>query len=640
MCGIIGSIALPGFETSFDVLVDGLLHRGPDARGIFEERFDNRDVRIGHRRLSIIDLSDRANQPFEKDGLVLAFNGEVYNFRELRSQIESSGISFYSNSDTEVILEAWRLWGANSLQRLRGMFAFALYDRRTGSLVLARDPFGIKPLFVFHRGRGFAFASELKALLPILGSNATIDDTGVVGSLLYGWLPNEFCMYRDVKKLLPGTWMERTADGTVTEHVYWDPIVEMANQHTRPFDIEHLRGVLQDTVRSHMVADVPVGALLSGGLDSSVIAALARTQVANIQCFTIAFRPEDRKYEAMPDDLQYARQVAQAADLSLNEILIGPEIVELLPQMVKFLDEPIGEAAAINTFLICTRARELGIKVLLSGVGADEMFGGYRRHYASLLATRYRRLPVLIRAGLIEPLVDLLPAATKNRGYRTFRWAKRFVKFAGLDEQQAFLRSYAFLGPDEIGSVLSPALSKHSDRILSHHAAVYDEGPRDDQVNRMCHADVRLYLSGLLLPFTDRASMAASIEMRVPFVDVEVVRAAFRLRGTDKIRGTETKFALKKAAEAWLMNSIIYRPKALFSAPLRAWVRNDLKKMVDCLLPDGELVRGGYIKRAYIRNIIDDDRRGRADYSKEIWNFLTLEYWLTNQRDRRLASRT
>jgi asparagine synthase (glutamine-hydrolysing) len=613
-------------------LLSRLAHRGPDAAGIFEDGRDQRQIRLGHRRLSIIDLSEAANQPFRKGNLVVVFNGEIYNFRALRAEIESAGVRFRTNSDTEVVLEAWRLWGAESFRRLRGMFAVGIYDQSDGRLILARDPFGIKPLFVLRRGRGLAFASELKALLPLLGADAEIDDNAVIAAMVYGWLPDEFCMYRGVTKLLPGRWLERRSDGALLEHVYWDPADEIAKQGNTPLELEELRDVLRRSVAAHMVADVPVATFLSGGLDSSLITVLAREQVERMDCFTIAFRAEDQRFEAMPDDLSFARQVAKAADLNLHEILIRPDIAQLLPRMVDILDEPIGDGAAINAYLICKSARELGIKVLLSGMGADEIFGGYRRHYACMLATRYRLLPSLIRDKLIEPLVDMLPAAGRERGYRTFRWAKRFVKFASLSEEEAFHRSYAFFGRTDLQRVLGRDLSREVDSVLSHHAAIYAQGPQRDQINRMCHADVRLFLPGLNLAYTDRASMAASTEVRVPFVDLEVMRAAFRLRGDEKIRGQQGKRALKRAAEAWLPRSIIYRPKGLFSAPLRAWVRNDLKAMVDDTLPNGELVRRGYVKRDYVDKLISDDRAGRADCSKEIWHLLTMDHWFAGHR--------
>jgi asparagine synthase (glutamine-hydrolysing) len=634
MCGIVGTIGSPSSEVPFEALVECLSHRGPDARGVFSERFSDYEIKLGHTRLSIIDLTAEANQPFEKNGRVLIFNGEIYNYRELRAEIEKTGVSFRTSSDTEVILEAWSLWGPRSLSRLRGMFAFALYDRRDGSVVLARDPFGIKPLFILRSRSTIAFASELKPLLRLLGPNATVDDNAIVASLVYGWLPDAFCMYHQISKLTPGRWLERRANGSISEFTYWDSVAEMAEQKSRPLNVDELRGVLADSVSAHMVADVPVATLLSGGLDSSLVTVLARKHVKQIDCFTIAFRPEDQKFEAMPDDLIYARRIARSADLKLHEILIRPNLIQMLPEIVETLDEPIADGAAINAYLICKAARELGIKVLLSGMGADEIFAGYRRHYACMLAARYRRLPAFIRSGLIEPLVDLMPAAGRSRGYRTARWAKRFVKFASMPEEQAFHRSYAFLGRADLARVFNRDMSEEIDRVFTHHNDIYAQGSSNDQINRMCHADVRLFLSGLNLAYTDRASMAASTEVRVPFVDVEVVRAAFRIAGSDKIVGRNGKAALKQAAEAWLPKSVIYRPKALFSAPLRAWIRNDLRGMVEDTLPNGELVRSGYIKPTYIRSLIDADRTGQADYSREIWGLLTMELWLQNQKKR------
>jgi asparagine synthase (glutamine-hydrolysing) len=377
-----------------------------------------------------------------------------------------------------------------------------------------------------------------------------------------------------------------------------------------------------------------VATFLSGGLDSSLISVLARKHADRLDCFTIAFRPEDQKFEQMPDDLRYARQVAKRYDLTLHEITIEPDLARMLPEMADILDEPIGDPAAINAYIICKEARELGIKVLLSGMGADELFAGYRRHYACLLARRYRKLPMLLRAGLVEPLIDLLPAASSKRGYRLVRWTKRFLSFAGLDEEAAFQRSYALLSLDEISSALNDGFSSAVERVFSHHAAIYAQGAKTDPINRMCRTDVQLFLPGLNLAYTDRASMAASTEVRVPFVDTEIVQAAFRLSGVDKIRGKNGKLALKKAAEAWLPASIVYRPKGLFSAPLRAWIRNDLRSMVDDIVPDGELVHRGYLKSAYLRQLIADDRAGKADHSKNIWHLLTMEFWLRGQRTR------
>jgi asparagine synthase (glutamine-hydrolysing) len=632
VCGILGAY---GVATADDQVVaamsDAIAHRGPDATGTWTSPDDAQRVRLGHRRLSIIDLSDAANQPFVKDGLVLVFGGEIYNYRELRAELRAAGTGFRTDSDTEVLLEAWRRWGPASLRRLRGMFAFALYDEGQGTLTLARDQFGIKPLFYTFRDGGIAFASELKGLRPLLGARPQIDHSAIVASLMYYWIPEDHCVYQGVHKLPAGSWLQVSPDGRQRLERYFDPRVELAGPSDRQVDVEELRRVLEDSVAAHLVADVPIATFLSGGLDSSLITVLAARRNLDIDSYTISFRPEDRRLEAMPDDLSYARKVATRHGIRLHEVEIAPDVADLLPRMVHTLDEPIGDAAAINAYLICRAARDAGVKVLLSGMGADELFGGYRKHYAGLLASRYRRLPGVLRHNVVAPAVDRLPVAGARRGYRAVRWAKRFVTFADLPEEAAFRRSYTHYDVGELHELLDPELWPQVDRLVEEHAAVYREGPADDQVNRMCYTDTRLFLPGLNLAYTDRASMAASTEVRVPYVDKEVAAAAFAIPGSAKIAGRERKAILKKAAEAWLPREIVYRPKGLFSAPLRAWIRRDLVDMVEDLVAGGTLVTTGLVDKQMVRTMIDDDRRGAADRSKEIWQLLTLEVWYRQQ---------
>ena len=299
--------------------------------------------------------------------------------------------------------------------------------------------------------------------------------------------------------------------------------------------------------------------------------------------------------------------------------------------MVETLEEPIGDPAAINTFLICKAARQAGVKVLLSGMGADELFAGYRKHYACLLARRYQALPSWLRHGVLRPAVACLPVAGNKRGYRAFRWAKRFQSFADLPEEAGFRRSYTQYDADEFRQMLNPDTLPLVEDLMAEHRRIYWEGPTDDQVNRMCLTDLRMFMPGLNLTYTDRASMAASTEVRVPYVDREVVAAAFAIPGAQKVVGRECKAILKQAAERWLPKEVIYRSKALFSAPLRAWIRRDLREPVDALL-DGELVRSGFLNGGFVRSLIATDRRGIADRSKEIWQLLTLETWLQQQR--------
>jgi asparagine synthase (glutamine-hydrolysing) len=607
-----------------------IAHRGPDAAGHWRSDDQGPPVWLCHRRLSIIDLSSAANQPFEKDGLILIYNGEIYNYRELRSQLSAQGAFFRTSSDSEVLLEAWRHWGPASLDRLRGMFAFALYDTADRRLVLARDHFGIKPLFYTAREHGLAFASELKALRPMMGE-VRIDQTALVASVMYSWVPESHCMFEGARKLAPGTWLEIGPDGRHSVHRYWDPVSAAADAREAGerdrLDAARLGRIMEDSVAAHLVADVPIATFLSGGLDSSLITVMAMRHNTDIDSYTISFRDEDQRYEAMPDDFLYARKVAAEHGIRLHEVELAPDVADLLPKLVHHLDEPIGDAAAINAFLICQAAREAGVKVLLSGMGADELFGGYRKHYAALLASRYRHVPPGLRQRVIEPAVQRLPVAGKKRGYRSTRWARRFVDFASLPEEAAFRRSYTHYDQAQLEQMLAPDLAVRVDGLIEEHREVYNGYRGDDQVNRMCLTDTRMFLPSLNLAYTDRASMAASTEVRVPFVDRHVFEAAFAIPGSDKIVGRERKAILKEAALPWLPKEIVYRPKGLFSAPLRAWIRRDLQDMVEEYVALGDLVGSGMLDKTEVRTMIDDDRSGMTDRSKEIWHLLTLELW-------------
>jgi len=374
-----------------------------------------------------------------------------------------------------------------------------------------------------------------------------------------------------------------------------------------------------------------VSSFLSGGLDSSIITVLAHRDAPSVDAYTITFRPEDQRLEAMPDDTIYARKVAKQFGIDLHEIEISPDIVDLLPRMVDILDEPIGDPAAINTLLMCEAARSAGVKVILSGMGADELFGGYRKHLACVMATRYHRLPGVARTAL-RTGVNSLPVSVGGRGLRYPRWAKRFMTFAELPEEARFRRSYTLYDPEGLAALVGPDLADTVDSVIDEHAAIYNDNALDDEINRMCLADTRLFMAGLNLTYTDRASMAASVEVRVPFVDKVVAQAAFTIPGTQKIRGRQAKAALKDAAEAWLPGEIVHRPKASFGAPLRAWVRNDLRELINDVLVGGELVQAGVLRKHALLELIADERAGREDNAKQIWQLLSMELWYRQVR--------
>jgi asparagine synthase (glutamine-hydrolysing) len=636
VCGIAGCYQQADGQRLVDIMTDRIAHRGPDAAGSWKHEDGRVAVQLGHRRLSIIDLSTAADQPLSKDGMTLVYNGELYNYRTLRAELIVRGVRFVTESDTEVVLEAWRYWGPDALLRFRGMFAFALFDERTGELVLVRDPLGIKPLYYLRRGDGVVFASELKALVAAAGSELRMEPGALVASMLYYWLPEQRCAIDGVQKLPGGSWARLRPDGTFSVRSYWR-ISDVAAEAAAgpPAD---LRSVIEESVTIHLVADVPVSSFLSGGLDSSIVTVLAHQAESEIDAYTITFRPEDQRLEAMPDDAVYARKVATRFGIRLHEIEISPDIVDLLPRIVDVLDEPIGDPAAINTLLMCQAARERGVKVILSGMGADELFGGYRKHLACVLAGNYHRLPAGVRHGVVRPAVDRLPVSAAGRGLRYARWAKRFLTFAELPEEPRFRRSYTLYDPSELAALISPDLACHVEQVIEEHSDIYHDNSLSDQVNRMCLADARMFLPGLNLNYTDRASMAASVEVRVPFVDPVVAQAAFSIDGRAKIRRRQGKVALKQAAESWLPHEIAYRPKASFSAPLRAWVRTDLQEVIHDVLAGGELVQSGMIRQGALQRLIQEENDGREDRSKQIWQLLTLELWYRHAKSLGVAA--
>lgn len=564
-----------------------------------------------------------------KGNYVLSYNGELYNYRVLREQLLRRGSTFVGSSDTEVVLEAWRHWGPSCLRRFRGMFAFALFDLERASLVLARDPLGIKPLYCWRRRGGVVFASELKAILTAFGRELRVYPPALVSSIMDYWVPEGMSTIVGVEKIPPGSWREIDREGRCTTRQYFDAADSAASaaslaaeHHQEPA----LGEVLADSVAAHMVADVPVATFLSGGLDSSLLTVLANEIAPGTEAYTITFRTEDQRREAMPDDAVYARRLATHLGIQLHEIEISPGLVQSLPQMVATLDEPIGDPAALNTLLMCQAAREAGVKVILSGIGADELFGGYRRHMACVLGARYRRLPKMARRAA-GAAASTMPVALGDRGLRYLRWGKRFLTFGDLPEEAAFRQSYSLYRPEELAAVISPELLPCVGRIWQHHVDIYRDNALPDHVNRMCLADARLFLPGLNLAYSDRASMAASVEVRVPFVDPEVFRAAFGISGRDKVRWGRGKIALKEAAAPWLPGEIVDRPKASFSAPLRSWIGRDLRGVVDDVLIDGELAASGFLRQDALVGLVDADRSGREDRSKQLWQLLTLELW-------------
>lgn len=601
-------------------------HRGPDSAHAWQEG----NVIFTQQRLSIIDLHERSDQPFVKDGLAMVFNGEIYNYRELKEKIHQQAphIQFNTTSDTEVLLELYRLEGPRCLDSLIGMFAFVVYDRQTRKLFFARDHFGIKPLFYTLTGGGLAFASELKTLVRVPGFDKTLNTFALVAAMNYLWIPGNETMFAGCCKLPPGHYMELNAEAlplTPTLTRWWRPEAGIIHRDEAE-TIALVQRSLSESIHRHMVADVPVSSFLSGGLDSSLISVIAKEVNPQLSTYTIATDAEDKKIEQMPEDERYARELAQQFGFDHHEIMLNADIVKDLPRIVYTLDEPIGDPAAINTYLICKAAREKGVKVLLSGMGADEIFFGYRRQKATLLAARYQRLPGAVRKA-IGALVRALPVKAGGKGIRLTRWAKRFLSFAGLPVEEAYMRSYSYYDRRELRSLFRKDIDADYNRLRQQHAHFFNEHYEGDVINQMCNTDIHLFMVGLNLTYTDRASMAASVEVRVPFIDKKLVEAAMSIDGSFKYRKGMSKYILKKAAERWLPHNIIYRPKASFGAPIRSWISGPLKDMVDQLLSREAVEKRGIFQYASIQKLIADDRRGAEDNAYRIYQLLTVELW-------------
>ena len=429
---------------------------GPTPPGLPTWRRDTA-LQLAHRRLSIIDLSTASDQPFVKDGLHLSYNGELYNYRELRNILPTRA----SGSARNLIPRwSWSPGGAGDPTLSRASVGCSL-SRSTTSAVVPSLWSGIhwasSRCTSCHAASGILFASELKALVSAVGPELSVNPRALVASTLFYFLPEEESAIKEVFKLPPGSWAEWRADGTTRRGRYWDPAEEALAAAAGP--TANLDEVLEESVAAHMVADVPVASFLSGGLDSSLITAMAASRDPSIEAYTITFRPEDQRLEAMPDDAVYARKMAAHLGIRLHEIEISPDVVDMLPRVVDVLDEPIGDPAAINTVLMCQAAREAGVKVLLSGMGADELFGGYRKHLACVLGAKYQTLPQALRTRVVAPSVNRLPVAAGGRGLRYSRWAKRFLSFAELPEEAAFRRSYTLYDPPELTALLDPELA-------------------------------------------------------------------------------------------------------------------------------------------------------------------------------------
>lgn len=624
MCGICGSVNI-GSPHTIHRMNSVLAHRGPDDSGV--KWFPESCSGLGQRRLAIIDLTPAGHQPMANDAetLWITFNGEIYNYREIRKILSRKGCSFRSESDTEVLLKAYEEWGLKVFDFLNGMFAFAIYDKVAHRLFAARDHIGIKPFYYWYDNRSLIFASEIKAILASGLIEKRPDYSALRTPTRFQVSP--YTGFEGIYKLPPGHYMT-FVNGALDIRKYWDLTPgEPQNSLKEGEAIARLNELLTDSVRLQMIADVPVGILLSGGLDSSVIAALMRRNTnQDVHSFTIRFADEDKRFEQMPDDAVYARQVAEAFDFRHHEIVLNPDISRLLPLLVYHLDEPLADPAAINTYLISKAARDSNIVVLLNGMGGDEIFGGYRKYLACLAADRYDSLVLAPARSTISSLLGKLPVANNSRGFRLVRWTKRFASFASFPQTDRYLSSDLSLSPADYRSLFigqpdyftSCFYEAQKDRL---------NAPGLPYLTKMCLNDTKVFLPEHNLTYSDKAAMAVAVETRPPLTDYRIAEFMFSLPPSFRIRRMTQKYLLKKAAEHYLPRRIVYRPKAPFGAPLRSWIRGPLSEMVGDYLSAESIRKRGLYDPVFVREAIRRDKEGAEDNAHLIWTLLTNEIW-------------
>ena len=644
MCGIAGLISLEP-DARIGAMLKAIEHRGRDDEGVWTSApLDGASARLclGHRRLAIIDTSAAGHQPMSyADGRVqVTFNGEIYNYRALRQELVAHGHRFRTDTDTEVLLAAFTEWGTDCLTRLNGIFAFALWDAQTRTLLLARDRLGVKPLYYAmtdstngHAHDGSArlvFASEIKAILAsgLVGRELNLEALNQY--LTFLWTPDPHTVFRGVHKLPPAhllIWR----DGQTEVRAWWDVTfdqIEAGRDET--WWRERVLETLDRVVEMEMVADVPLGSFLSGGVDSSAIVALMNRHSAGrrVSTYTIGIAPEDLHYDIIPDDARWARQVGQLLQTDYHEITLKPDVVDLLPRLVYHMDEPVADPAVITSYLVSRAARET-LTVLLSGVGGDEVFAGYPRQLAMKLASALDPVPQFLRQPVMRAIAETLPGGRPGRFTAPLRNAKKFATSAALAFEDRYL-GFGTYFTDEMKQRLYTddlrAATRDMDAYAEHRrhfARCADAEP----LNRLLYVDLKTFLPCLNLAYTDKTSMAATLEVRVPFLNHELVELAARMPPRLKLRGLKRKYILKRAAEQLLPREVVWRKKAGFGAPVRSWLRGALRPMVDDLLSEETVRRRGLFRPEEVRRIIAANLSGRADYNLQVFQLLTLELW-------------
>ncbi|MFP4145134.1 MAG: asparagine synthase (glutamine-hydrolyzing) [Phycisphaeraceae bacterium] len=617
MCGIAGIAAFPGQEPPTQeqllAMCDTIYHRGPDDCGIDIQQ----GVGLGMRRLSIIDLAGGHQPIVNEDGSVrVVYNGEIYNYRELRRNLENRGHQFSTHSDTEVLVHLWEEFGPDMANWLNGMFAFALHDLRRQRLLLARDHLGIKPLFYSLTGERIVFGSEVKVLLASGRVPRQLDVSALGEFLSWEYVPGEGTLLASVRKLEPGCLLDvDLRDGRARCERYWDIPLDKPGDPVSDAEWEDaVDAKLRECVRRQLVSDVPLGAFLSGGVDSSLVVAA----MGEASTFSIGFN--DPSY----NELRWAQRVADHLGVDHDYDVIEPHVAELFDHLMHFMDDPIGDFSIFPTYLVSRHARQR-VKVVLTGDGGDEIFGGYETYLAQMAAQQWQRVPSLVRKGVVEPALAMLPPSPRKKGL--VNKARRFVEGCGHDDALAHARWRLFVGESMRQELFTPEARAQMTRPGEHITRLAARTGAAGEIDRCLYVDARSYMVDNCLVKMDRMSMANSLEARVPLLDRELVELAFRLPGHLKVTRHETKPLLKRVAARHVPRECVYRPKEGFSIPIKHWLGTDFKPLMDELLAPDRLASEGIVQPHAVERLKTEHLAGRANHSHVLWSLMVFQDW-------------
>ncbi|PVY78315.1 asparagine synthase (glutamine-hydrolysing) [Tamilnaduibacter salinus] len=626
MCGIAGFLRTndtPNRDAHRDWLEamgQAIRHRGPDAGGVYLDD----GVGLSHRRLSILDLSEAGNQPMVSASgrYVIVFNGEIYNFPDLKTALVAEGVSFRTHTDTEVLLELFERRGPDCLQDLNGMFAIAIWDTQDRRLFLARDRLGKKPLYYYRQSGQFAFASEIKALQQAPFVTTTLRPDAIKDFFFYQYVPDPKSIYRDVHKLAPGHWMWVT-DREVETHRYWDVRFRESDSRTESEWAEGLRDTLADAVRLRLVSDVPVGAFLSGGVDSSAIVDLMASQSPEpVTTCSIGFDSERF------DEVTYAEKVARQYGTNHHEFTVRETVSDHLTEIARYFDEPFADPSFIPTYYVSQLARQQ-VTVALAGDGGDENFAGYGKYRVDALENRLRRcFPHWARSVLFPGLAGMAGRFRQP----VFRRARSLLNTLACDPATGFYISNRFCDPAVWDYIAGPALRRDTDGydpadLTRYH---YRRADTDDHLSRVLYSDFKTYLPGDILVKVDRMSMAHSLETRAPLLDYRVVEYAASVPSQLKLRGSEGKYLLKKAFEGRLTDETLYRKKMGFSVPLAEWLRTEIRPLAELILTTEKGGLGDFFRMPEVRTLWERHVNGSDRYTQELWTLIAFSLWFDN----------